>query len=89
MQLTTVCNQNREHHRLIHDISSRMGIKWDGPENRVSMNIATETIPRKAKGKRRDRTPAAASSAARGGNANGAKGEGCTLCKKYCVFGVN
>jgi hypothetical protein len=85
-QLTRVCDQNKEHKRLLNDLASRMGVKVkDGPGSRGTMNSATEAIPRKQKGngKRGGETPAASSSAKRGGDANSASGQGCTLCKKY------
>ena len=63
-----------------------MGLKTKvGPGNRASINSATEAIPRNTKGngKRGGGSPAAASSATRGGDANDAEGGGCALCKKY------
>ena len=85
-QLTRVCDQNKEHKRLLIDLASRMGLKTkDGTGNRVSMNTSTETIPRKTKGQKRGGGNPAASpgGATHGGDANGAKGGGCALCKKY------
>ena len=73
-------------------MASRMGLNTkDGPGNRGTMNSATEAIPRKpkGKGKRGGESPAAASSAKRGGDAGGAKGGGCTLCKKYSTKSPN
>ena len=87
LQLTRVCNHNKEHNRLLNDLASRMGLKTkDGPGNRVSMNSATETIPGKTKG---NGSPAAASSAIYGGDAEGAKGRDCTLFKKSCTKSPN
>ena len=68
-QLTKVCNQNKEHHRLLNDLASWMGLKTkDGSGTCVTLNTATETIPRKAtgNGKRGGGFPAAASSATHG-----------------------
>ena len=86
-QLTRVCDQNKEHKRLLNDLASIVGLKTkDGAGNRGSMNSSTEAIPRKPKDRKRGGgTPAAApSSATRGGNINNdARGGGCVLCKKY------
>ena len=63
-----------------------MGLKTkNGTRNRVSMNSTTEAISCKAKNrKRRGVTPAASPGGATdGGDAKGAKGSGCALCKKY------
>ena len=63
-----------------------MGLKTkDGAGNRVSMNTSTETIPRKSKDRKRGGgTPSASpGGATHGGDAKGAKGGGCALCKKY------
>ena len=71
---------------MLNDLTSRMGLKTKvGPGNRASINSATEAIPRNTKGngKRGGGSPAAASSATRGGDANDAEGGGCALCKKY------
>jgi hypothetical protein len=86
-QLTRVCDQNKEHKRLLNDLASRMGVKVkDGPGSRATMNSATEAIPRKEKGKGKrggGKPPPASSSAKRGGDANSALGQGCALCKEY------
>ena len=61
-----------------------MGLKnKDGSGNCVSMNTSTETIPHKAKDRKRgDRTAAASpGGATHGGDAKGAKGGGRALCK--------
>ena len=55
-----MCDQNKEHLRLLNDLASRMGLKKDASGNRVSMNTATELIPSKAKGKRGGGTPVTA-----------------------------
>ena len=48
LQLTTVCNLNKEHHRLINNLASRIGVKnKDGSGNCVSMSTGMEIIPRK------------------------------------------
>ena len=81
-QLTRVCDQNKEHKRLLNDLASQMRLKTkDGAGNRVSMNTSTETIPCKSKDRKRGGgTPAASpGSAAHGGDAEGAKGGGCAL----------
>jgi hypothetical protein len=77
LQLTRVCDQNKEHKRLLQDLAARMGLKSaDGSGNRGSMNSTTEAIPRKQKGngKSGGKPSAASSSAKRGGNADHAKG---------------
>ena len=86
LQLTRVCDQNKEHKRLPNGVASRMGLKTkDGPGNRVSMNNATETILSKTKDNRKcgGGSPAAISSATRGGDAEQENGGGCSLCKKH------
>ena len=85
-QLTRVCDQNKEHKRLLNELAPIMGLKTnDGNGNRASMNIATDAVPLKTKDRKRGGgSPAAVSSATRGRNAsNDAKGGGCALCKKY------
>ena len=86
-QLTRVCDQNKEHKRLLTGFASRMGLKTkDGAGNRASMNCVMEAIPRKSKDQKRGgEAPAAVSSTTHGRNANNvdARGGGCTLCKKY------
>ena len=85
-QLTRVCDQNKEHKRLLNDLASRMGLKTkDGTGNRVGMNTSTEAIPRKTKDRKRGGGNPAANSggATHGGDASSAKGGGCALCKKY------
>ena len=83
-QLTRVCDQNKEHKRLLNDLASRMVLKTkDGAGNCGSMNSSTEAIPCKPKDrKRRGGTPVAnPGSATRGGNINNkAKGDGEALC---------
>ena len=92
LQLTRICDQNKEHKRLLNNLASRMGLKsQDGTENRRGMNSARETIPCKIKdnGKCGDGTPAAASSATCSGDADGAKDGGCAFCKKYSTHSPN
>ena len=87
VQLTRVCNRNKEHKRLLDDLTSQMGLKTkDGTGNRGSMNSSTEVIPRKAKDQKHGgETPAASPGGVmHGGDSNkGTKGGGYTLCKKY------
>ena len=47
-----MCNQNKEHHHILNDLASRMGLKKDAFGNCVNINTAMEVVPRKAKGKR-------------------------------------
>ena len=86
-QLTRVCDQNKEHKRMLNDLASRMGLKnnGSGTGNCGTMSSANEPIPRKQKGngKRGGETSTAASSTGRGGNATSAGEKGCTLCKKF------
>ena len=91
-QLNRVCNQNKDHKRLLNDLTSRLGLKtMDGARNCASVNSATEVIPLKSKDlKCGGGPPAAANSATRGGNANNdARGGGCALCKKYNTHSSN
>ena len=49
-QLTRVCDQHKEHKRLLKDLATRLGLKnKDGAGNCGGMNSATEAIPRKSK----------------------------------------
>ena len=82
-QLTWVCDWNKEHRRYLNDLASTMGLKKVASGNQVRMNTAAEVIPRSAKGKRRGRTPAAASSATCIWDTGSATWGWCALCKKY------
>ena len=88
-QLTRVCDQNKEHRRLLNDLAYRMWLKKDASGNWVSMNTAMEVIPRKAKGKRWGGTPAAVGSVTRGRDTNGLTRGGCALCRKYSASTSN
>ena len=88
LQLTRVCNQNKEHHRLLNGLASRIGLKAnDDSETRVTMNTVTETIPRKAKSNVKYGVgyPAAASSFTLDGDAEGAKCGDCALLLQELV----
>ena len=84
-----MCDHNKEHRWLPNDLNFRMGLTKDASGNRVSMNIATEVIPRKAKRKCGGGTPATAGNATHGGDSNSAPGGGCALCKKYSASTSN
>ena len=86
LQMTSVCNQNKEHCRLINNLA--FGIELnnkDVSETCVSMNITNEVIPRKAEGngKSSGRTSTDAGRAIHGRNADDAKRGVSILCKKY------
>ena len=92
LQLTRVCNQNKEHKRLLSDLASRRELKSKvGPGNQASMNSATEAIHRKTEGngKYGGKSPATVRSDTRRRGSNDAKGWGCALCKKYLTNSPN
>ena len=92
VQLTRVCDQNKEHKRLLNDLASKMRLKTNvGPEDQASMNSAREALLCKTKDRKcGGRFPASAtSSTTRGRNTNDTKGGGYALCKKYSTNSPN
>ena len=76
VQLTRVCDQNKEHKILLNDLTFSMGLKTRvGPGDRASMNSATEATPCKIKNRKRGGgSPATATNSVTcGGYANGAR----------------
>ena len=82
-QLNWVCDQNKKHRQLLNDLASRMGLKKDASGICVSVNTATDVIPRKTKGEHGDKIPAAAGSATHNRDADGTTWRGYALCKQY------